>query len=141
MITKRYSGVVVKHNNKILLCKRNPFGSFPNMWSIPGGKIENGENSKNAALREFYEEINVQLDENLLEFTGVLPVLKKTSKETKSMMYVYLYESPKFIVPDFENAVDGHEHIDWVYASSEELYKFQIGQRLENLLHKILGKN
>ena len=39
MDTKRYVGVVVKCNNKVLLCKRNNQGSFPGMWSIPAGKL------------------------------------------------------------------------------------------------------
>lgn len=141
MITKRYSGVVVKHNDKILLCKRNPFGSFPNMWSIPGGKIEDGENSKDAAVREFFEEMNISLNENLLEFTGVIPVFKKTLNEVKTMMYVYLYQSSSFLIPDLKNAVDGHEHTDWVYVTEQQLFQYNLGKRLENLLKKILHKN
>ena len=46
MENKRYAGVLVKCDNKILLCKRNNLGSYPGMWSIPGGKMEEGETSQ-----------------------------------------------------------------------------------------------
>ena len=42
-IVKRYVGVLVKHNDSVLLCKRNNKGSLPGVWSIPAGKLEDGE--------------------------------------------------------------------------------------------------
>ena len=51
MKQQRYVGVMVKCNNKILLCKRNNLGSFPGMWSIPGGKLEENETTMQGAKR------------------------------------------------------------------------------------------
>ena len=56
MELKKYVGVLVKNGDKCLLCKRNAEGSFPGMWSLPAGKIEKNENSRDAAVREFKEE-------------------------------------------------------------------------------------
>lgn len=138
MRPKRYSGVIVKHRDKVLLCKRNSYSSFPNMWSIPAGKIEPNESTKEAAYREFFEETNINLDYDFLQFTGVIPVEKKTTDDIKSMMYVYLYDSESEIIPDFDNAIDGHEHVQWIYVSYNELIFYNIGVRLSNLLKKIL---
>ena len=33
----------LKHGDEVLLCKRSPKETLPNIWSIPGGGIENGE--------------------------------------------------------------------------------------------------
>lgn len=56
-----------KINDKIevLLVKR---GSKPNIchWCIPGGHIETGENSLDAAIREIKEETNINLNKNNL---------------------------------------------------------------------------
>ena len=40
---KRYSGVIVKCGDEVLLCKRNAAGSLPGQWSIPGGNLEKDE--------------------------------------------------------------------------------------------------
>ena len=37
---KRYSGVIVKCGDEVLLCKRNAKDSLPGQWSIPGGNLE-----------------------------------------------------------------------------------------------------
>lgn len=140
MRPKRYSGVVVKFNDKILLCKRSHENSFPGMWSIPGGGIEIGENSKDAAIREFLEETNIDISDHDLDFVGVVPIDKKTSDGLKSMMYVYLLASDKKLEPDFDAAVDGHEHSEWRYVSLEQLKTYNIATRLLKLLEKILEK-
>ena len=53
---KRYSGVILKHKDEVLLCKRSPEESLPNQWSIPSGHIEGKESPMEAANREFKEE-------------------------------------------------------------------------------------
>ena len=68
MNTKRYAGVVVKCRDKVLLCKRNNHGSFPVMWSIPAGKIEEDETTQEGAKREFFEETAIDIDSNDLKF-------------------------------------------------------------------------
>jgi 8-oxo-dGTP diphosphatase len=140
MRSKRYSGVVVKFNDKVLLCKRSYDNSFPGMWSIPGGGIEIGENSKDAAIREFLEETHIDISDYDLDFVGVVSIDKKTTDGFKSMMYVYLLNSGQKLKPDFENAVDGHEHIEWEYVSSKQLKNYNVATRLLKLLEKILEK-
>ena len=39
---KKWAGIILKHNDEVLLCKRAPDKSMPNVWSIPSGKIEDG---------------------------------------------------------------------------------------------------
>jgi len=135
---KRYSGVIVKYKDKVLLCKRAPNKSFPNMWSIPGGKIEIGENAKEAAIREFFEETNIDISDKDLLFVGVTSVQEKIDDKIKKMMYVYLFDTDEKLEPDFDAASDGFEHTDWGYFTKNQLDEFKIGHRLTKLLKFIL---
>jgi 8-oxo-dGTP pyrophosphatase MutT (NUDIX family) len=60
---------VQKEDGKILLFLRT---KFPFEWTIPAGHLEVGEDSKNAALRELYEEVGVKDDDAELIFEGEL---------------------------------------------------------------------
>ena len=73
---KKWAGIILKHDDEVLLCKRAPDKSMPNVWSIPSGKIEDGESPGQAAIREFYEETNIELDPKI-EFVGFIDKLKK----------------------------------------------------------------
>jgi len=115
---KRYSGVVVKNGDKILLCKRSPNESLPNEWSIPSGGIENGETPKEAALREFYEETNIKLKDDL-KIVDIFNMYKKDNETKKGLMYVFLYETKENLNPDIKKAKDGHEHSKCGYFTKE----------------------
>lgn len=138
MDKKRYVGVAVKSDNKILLCKRNQEGSFPNMWSIPAGKVEENEETIDGAIREFFEETNLEVSKDSLKFVGLVPRYTRDGKKVKGLMYVYLYETPTVLEPDFENAIDGDEHSDWGYFSLPEIKIEKTGTYLYKLLEVIL---
>ena len=100
MDKKRYVGVAVKCKNKLLLCKRNNLGLFPGMWSIPGGKLEDGETTQEGARREFFEETAINIDDKELQFTGLIPRHTRDGKKVKGLMYVYLLNVDEEIMPD-----------------------------------------
>lgn len=52
---KIITGCLVYKNNKVLLCKR-AIEPRSGLWTVPGGYMENGETSRNAAHRETLEE-------------------------------------------------------------------------------------
>ncbi len=119
---EKYAGVLVKCNNKVLLCKRSPYQSLPGVWSIPAGSVEKGEKPREAAVREFFEETNIIIqDEDDLELIGTANRYARDGKYLKGVMYVYLIESDEEIHPDLENANDGGEHTECGYFSLENL--------------------
>ena len=121
MEKQRYAGVVVKSGDKVLLCKRNNQGSFPGMWSIPGGKMEPEEPTQDAARREFFEETAIDIDSVPLTFIGLIPRHTRDGKKVKGLMYVYLHRVEDPIHPDLENAIDGEEHTECRYFTREEI--------------------
>lgn len=58
------AGLIVVENNKLLLT----FSKNKKAWYLPGGKIDEGETSKQALIREIEEELNVTLNPDYLDY-------------------------------------------------------------------------
>jgi 8-oxo-dGTP pyrophosphatase MutT (NUDIX family) len=138
MDKKRYVGVAVKYKNKLLLCKRNSQGSYPGMWSIPGGKLEENETTQNGAKREFLEETDININDIELKFMGLIPRHTRDGKKVKGFMYVYLLETETPMYPDLLNAIDGEEHTDCGYFTLEEITPETSGEYFYKLAEIIL---
>ncbi|MEO8585059.1 MAG: NUDIX domain-containing protein [Acidobacteriota bacterium] len=52
------AGVFVRAG-RLLLSRRPAGGSWPGLWELPGGKVENGETPEEALIREWKEEMDV----------------------------------------------------------------------------------
>ena len=64
--------VIINDNNEILLQKRSRFKrANPSKWGICGGKVDLGETSLDAGVRETLEEIGVFLDKKDLKFLSM----------------------------------------------------------------------
>ncbi len=81
--------VIVNKHNEILLQKRSRFKkSNPNKWGVCGGKVNLGEDSIDAAVRETFEEIGILLDKDSL---------KTIRKATNGKYYFTVYYTRKNI--------------------------------------------
>ncbi|MCD8398188.1 MAG: (deoxy)nucleoside triphosphate pyrophosphohydrolase [Lachnospiraceae bacterium] len=56
MKTINVVAAVIRHENKIFATQRG-YGEFKDGWEFPGGKIEPGETSQEALVREIQEEL------------------------------------------------------------------------------------
>ena len=56
---KEFVRLIIEKENKYLLIKEVK-GNWYNAWNFPGGKVDLGENSSIAALRELKEEMNIE---------------------------------------------------------------------------------
>ena len=137
---KRYSGVIVKCDDEVLLCKRNATGSLPGQWSIPGGNLEKNEHPLDGIQREFEEETNYTLD-NKLNLVGFVKRYNRDGSEVKGLMYVFMMETDEKINPDLENARDGEEHTECGYFNLENLPFDDKSDQLCRLITRILKKD
>lgn len=133
---KKWAGMILKHDDEVLMCKRSPEKSMPNVWSIPSGKIENGESPGYAALREFYEETNIELSGDM-DFVGFINKYKKDGTK-KGHMFVFFKETDKKHIPDLKNAKDGFEHTSCKYYKKEDIPQQENNKELLDLLKKVL---
>ena len=137
---KRYSGVIVKCGDEVLLCKRNATDSLPGQWSIPCGHLEKGEHPMDGVKREFKEETNYTLN-NKLKLVGFVKRYNRDGSDIKGLMYVFIMETDKKIHPDLENAKDGEEHTECGYFDLETLPFDKKDDQLCKLIMRILKKD
>ena len=138
--TKRYTGVLFKNNDKVLLCKRNNTGELPGVWSIPAGKLDKNENPLVGARREFLEETNLKIKDGL-NLCGFVTRKTRDNLNEKGLMYVFLLETDVKMIPDLENAIDGSEHTECGYFGIEDLPFGEQNDQLYTLIRNILLKH
>lgn len=75
--------VIINNKNEILLQKRSRFKRVnPSKWGICGGKVDFGETTIEAGIRETFEEIGIALNKDELKFLS-------TNKNEKAHFTVY----------------------------------------------------
>lgn len=57
---KRVVAALIVRNGKLLVCQRTRHQTMPLKWEFPGGKIEEGEQPRDALRRELDEELGIQ---------------------------------------------------------------------------------
>jgi len=134
---ERWSGVILKKNDKVLMCKRAPNKSLPNVWSIPSGHIEDGESPGQAAIREYFEETNIELPTNI-QLVGFVDKFNEDETTKRGMMYVFYTETDdENVIPDLEKASDGFEHTECKFFSYDELPNQKKNEDLLKIIKKI----
>ncbi len=58
--TVRVVAAVIKEDDRIFATSRG-YGEYKGWWEFPGGKIEDGETSEQALIREIREELTVEI--------------------------------------------------------------------------------
>lgn len=107
------AGLLVKLGDLILLGRRSKScETLSGYWSIPGGAIELNEEPKQAALREFFEETDIQINQELLYLT-CFPT------QNGGTFFVYYTEIQDLIFPS-SNAQDAFEHDEWGFFKIEK---------------------
>lgn len=61
MKTVKVVAAVIRSENKIFATARG-YGEFKGQWEFPGGKIEPGETSQQALVREIKEELETEIE-------------------------------------------------------------------------------
>jgi len=54
-------GFILDNENRVLLLKRAAHDSNPNLWELPGGGLDHGENPEEGVAREVWEEANLSV--------------------------------------------------------------------------------
>ena len=119
-------GVIKNSDGEILIVKRHPKSrTDPEMWELPGGKVEQGEHFADALVREVKEETD--LDVEVGDFCEAVQNDYSHKRTVQLMMYL---EDAK------GNVKISEEHTGFMWASLEKIKTLEISTSLEKLLKK-----
>ena len=119
-------GIIKNEDDEILILKRHPKSKTdPEMWELPGGKVEKGEHFTNALVREIKEETS--LDADVGDFCEAVQNDYMHKRTVQVIMYL---ENIKGDVKISE------EHTDWMWAGLEKIKSLEISTSLKKILEK-----
>ncbi|MFP4048758.1 MAG: A/G-specific adenine glycosylase [Desulfovermiculus sp.] len=75
---------VLLDNERILIQKRPPHGLMANLWEFPGGKLQAGESPEQALVREFREELELEI-----RVLDKITVIKHSYTRFRVTLHVY----------------------------------------------------
>ena len=119
-------GVIKNENDEILLLKRHPKSKTdPQMWELPGGKVEKGEDFTDALEREIKEETGLNVEVG--DFCEAVQNDYMHKRTVQVMMYL----------TDIEGEVEiSEEHTEFMWADLEKIKTLDISSSLEKVLKK-----
>ena len=110
---KRVAAAFILQRGKILICQRTRHQPFPLQWEFPGGKIERGEQPRDALRRELDEELGV---------------VAKVGDEVLRIQHTYArggtVELRFFIVEEFAGEMENRIFKDVRWVARKDLPKF-----------------
>lgn len=123
-------GVIKNSDDEILIVKRHPKSrTDPEMWELPGGKVEKKEHFADALVREIKEETN--LDCEVGDFCEAVQNDYMHKRTVQLIMYL----------DDVSGDVKiSEEHTDWMWADLDKIETLKISTSLEKILKKRKGK-
>lgn len=133
---KESAGIIVKVKDKCLVCQRASENTEPGKWAIPMGGIEPNEDPKDAAYREFIEEMGVEITDDIVS-VGKINRYNRLGIQ-KSILHVFLYETNQKVIPNLENAIDGFEHSQCQYMGKNEISELYMSNGIKELLLNFL---
>jgi 8-oxo-dGTP diphosphatase len=106
------AGLIVK-DGKLLVCQRTRHQTMPLKWEFPGGKIENGEQPRDALRRELEEEL------------GILATI---GDEVRRIQHEYpnggMVELRFFVVREYQKEIENRIFRDIRWADPKDLPTF-----------------
>lgn len=106
------AGIIVR-GDEILVCQRTKHQSMPLKWEFPGGKIEHGEQPRDALRRELEEELGIKAT---------------VGDEVQRILHAYpngaTVELRFYVVPSFEGELENRIFRDVQWAKRTELPNF-----------------
>jgi 8-oxo-dGTP diphosphatase len=110
---KRVVAALIVKEGKILVCQRTRHQTMPLKWEFPGGKIEEGEQPRDALRRELEEELGIDAD---------------IGEEVERMQHIYptgaAVELRFFLVNSYRGEIENRIFRDLRWAIRSELPLF-----------------
>jgi len=114
-LMKRVVAAVIFKDGKVLVCQRTRHQTMPLKWEFPGGKIEEGEQPRDALRRELDEELGI--DAKIEEEVARIRHDYKTGSSVELRFY---------LVREFQGEIENKifRDIQWTTCSELPSYDF-----------------
>ncbi len=122
-ILPRGVSIIPYRNGQFSISKRlSPSDKCAGLWQFPGGRIEDGEEPRSAARREFFEETGLDLPEDRFIFIAESAPLigYKDERYIGYRFGIVLREDEHLSNPE------PHKHTAWVWVAAEELRNYMM---------------
>lgn len=121
---------IISHNDKFLIIKRSSDEDiFPDKWEFPSGKIEFGEDPKDALAREVKEETGLKvLDSSLIDVRSYVFETERKIRHNIELTYVVDTEDIRVSLSD--------AHSEYAFVSVKDLDKYDIFDDMKILIKK-----
>jgi len=112
---KRVVAALIAKDGKLLVCQRTRHQTMPLKWEFPGGKIEEGEQPRDALRRELEEELGI---------------LATVGDEVRRIQHEYpnggMVELRFFVVREYQREIENRifKDIQWAQPSALPTYDF-----------------
>ena len=110
---KRVVAALIFQGDKILVCQRTRHQTMPLKWEFPGGKIEEGEQPRDALHRELEEELGIDA---------------KIGQEVSRIIHEYpgggSVELRFFVVKEYKGIIENKIFRDLRWARRSELSQY-----------------
>ncbi|KAM0561553.1 hypothetical protein ACHAPJ_003437 [Fusarium lateritium] len=140
--------VVTNSQGQILLLRRAPHDSWPLLWEVPGGSVDNSDDGLvAAAVRELWEEAGLRA-KTVKAIVGIAPATEPTIHDPMEEDLEVLYDMLVFRAEDgvwgkltiwveVESSddvkIDENEHVEYAWVTEGEAVqnKFKDGTKLQ----------
>ena len=114
-VARQVVAALILRDGKMLICQRTKHQPMPLKWEFPGGKIETGEQPRDALRRELEEEIGIDA---------------RIGDEVARIQHVYrtgnVVELRFFSVPEYQGEIENRifSDVQWVERAKLPEYDF-----------------
>lgn len=129
MKTTVVASAFIHRSDTFLIARRSFDDDFlPGYWEMPGGKSDDGEDPRDAVVREIKEEVGIDVD-------PLLPAAVRSYKN-KNVFYVEIFFVCR-IKDEKQEVVLSEEHSEYKWVTFEDVSKFETTEYVEGVLEEI----
>ncbi|MBP6098480.1 MAG: NUDIX hydrolase [Candidatus Levybacteria bacterium] len=130
------TSALIQNQNKFLIVKRAADETFlPNMWELPGGKVEPEENPNISVLREIQEECG-------LKIAVIKPgVINSYVSKERNIHYVEIFYLCTIMnKTDEVKLSEEHSEYQWISKGDLENFKFEMTEYMIDTINTLYNR-
>ncbi len=125
-------GLIYNKNGEILIIKRAAHDTFPNVWELPGGTLEFGQDPKEEVQREISEETN--LFATIYQVLSIASYIEETNDTIVQAIRIAYYAKLENEAQVIQLSKD---HSDYMWVSPYELKNILVSDFLLRVLEEV----